>query len=723
MANLKREFLYNDSNKFIPVQLTRIVSAAANILDDIQSDIEQENVIPLDINFPSQSSCMAFLIQKGEEDRIVDVQIAPPGTEEIEFSLRVGESYNVYVVSKEYDDGYINNERVVEGDITNNRWEITIEEDTPDISLDLTLSGRMTLSVDDEDSDQWYNYGGSYQRDGLIWEYPPSIQGEMSDSSSNLLIARDVLSFFKRMFDKYNLDTFSQANKQDVVNVFYVMSSIAEFMNAYRESLPSELDTYWNFLDNNFIEDDQGRAGAQYMDEDFYNTIAGTAALADYMFYDGDGWTQGFDYGVYIDANARVNNPQEFNAYIPQFDDDNNIVGYLDGVTIDETPSENPATQAAGAHIRDYILTKHGEYGGQLEEYNISIFERTENGVDTWWTSIGNISSEYWNNVYEWLIDEIQNIDTTLEQLGDAAFSDGDGGEASNYPLAHEATLQNIRFVKNLINSVNENVWSSVNGVNSVLVREVGNIRRQVSVEGRMYSILNSTNAIVDGSNIRILYSKIQSNGITSWQEVPTEFTSLENGVILVNLNGPQFRTLGKYMISIQPRGFSFDDGIRVSSEPDTYGQEYLVLAQSDILDQYPGTNIFQGWNLQLKDSTGNNLGKQKIITQSLYRENGYILRVHPFETFSQAGKRVVMWSNEFEPVMIDLDIVEHNNLTLSYGMYARREMNRDTGLVTLYDYNGNVYKQLSYGQYSNANTGGAIIEYRDPTPTSGSNG
>jgi len=70
--------------------------------------------------------------------------------------------------------------------------------------------------------------------------------------------------------------------------------------------------------------------------------------------------------------------------------------------------------------------------------------------------------------------------------------------------------------------------------------------------------------------------------------------------------------------------------------------------------------------------------------------------------------------------MMIEVDIVEHNATTLSYSLYGPKEFNTNTGMCTLWDYAGNVYKQLSLGRYSNNETNGNIIEYRTPLDGTG---
>jgi len=66
---------------------------------------------------------------------------------------------------------------------------------------------------------------------------------------------------------------------------------------------------------------------------------------------------------------------------------------------------------------------------------------------------------------------------------------------------------------------------------------------------------------------------------------------------------------------------------------------------------------------------------------------------------------------------MVEVDIVEHNALTLSYASYGDKELWTESGKCVIYDYAGNEYKTLSLGRYSNASTGNEIVEYRSSKP------
>lgn len=898
MANLKREFQKDDNNKSIPIQLTRVVSSASNTGDNIRQEIAESSPYTLKIIFPSQSSCMAFLIeQQGDLDKILDAKISPPGTESIVFNLEEDKSYSFFVVSKDYDDGYIDNEYRVIKDSTTNRKIITpTGENFPlETTFNLSIEDRMTLSVNDQDNEQWYNYTDSYQG-GLVWQYSESINADFENK--HLIYKLDMINHMIYLFEANGVlrlteatepwhathllktlsDMFKFLTSSSVNSVFDRYPDLEDFkisleeffsnitngeMGFDRTNTPYVDLFYWaeqrlfcdyfmgpNFGENLWItlndwEDDSAEGPRQEFYDDVqrdvllvnpenikleyggYDAYQGLKALAwgdnppgrsedvaemiwNYMFIREDGLYPSADrffQGLNIPYNPIVSNVNGVGVpsnYYPQGDQNlrgyvfsiansiiENIREYLEeekeitenlinqlgefifndqGMSGDFDP--NLSAYRSKINVLDRALTSIRNFGisngyvnlnqlhsGGDPEIGLDDLERANDSVETIKTQIESINTnvnllpvvitnlqrarDYYTgmlmlmrtndyldeNNYTFYLDSVTNLDfysrvydyyanLQVEEEGEEASQENVGPS-----LAYEAILQNVRFLKNMLDSINDNVWSSINGVNNVLIREIANISQTIKTSINTFSIINNTSAIVDGGDVVIRYAKVESGSITGWNPLPNEFVSLGNGLLLINLNDQVFRTPGKYMISVFPRSISFDDGVRISSDETTYGNNFLMLAPSSVMDEYQTDNYFKGWNLQIKDLNGNNVGDQKIITGYLYRESGPILKIHPFTNNQQGGNRVVIWSNEFEPILIDVDIVEHNNLTLSYGMYGRREFNRDAGLATIYDHNGNVYKQLSYGQYSNENTGGAVIEYRDPTPTSGSDG
>ena len=179
------------------------------------------------------------------------------------------------------------------------------------------------------------------------------------------------------------------------------------------------------------------------------------------------------------------------------------------------------------------------------------------------------------------------------------------------------------------------------------------------------------------------------------------------DGVFILNLNSSVFNTPGKYIFSIRPK--------KITANIYSATTGYMVVR--DELNDYADRNALYGYNAQVYDQNGHLKGDQKIVTDYRWHASNAYIKASPVVVDSEIGEndKLELWANSFMPALIEIDIVEHNALTLSYAAYAKKELNTATGLCIIYDHNGNEYKRLSFGRHSNAGTGGAIIEYRTP--------
>lgn len=310
--------------------------------------------------------------------------------------------------------------------------------------------------------------------------------------------------------------------------------------------------------------------------------------------------------------------------------------------------------------------------------------------------------------VYDYYV----NLVGDVEQVG--------GSQDGTPPLAHEATLQNIRFLKNQLTEINNNVWSSVNGANSVMVGAIHRIEQELFSQGVNYTQTNLTNPFISESDVDVYYSMVGSDKpIPTWTKLNAAPTIIaDQGIIMLNLN--ELKDVGKYLVSIRPKKLKLLPINNTDSELGTIVLASVSKIGVDGLTIYNNTttsNAYKSWNIQITNQNGSPIGPQRIIVASEKYSDGYVLQVSPKDNLPRLDEKTnycSIWSNKFEPIMIDLDIVEHNNLTLSYSMYGEREFNKDTGLVRLYDYNGNEYKTLSYGTEDTPTSGG-LVEYRRP--------
>lgn len=283
------------------------------------------------------------------------------------------------------------------------------------------------------------------------------------------------------------------------------------------------------------------------------------------------------------------------------------------------------------------------------------------------------------------------------------------------YPVAHEATLQNIRFLKDLLNSMDENLWATFNTTSSVILSLLLELKKAQDDSPDKYSVLNITNSTVRTSDIEIFYKKIGGGSAietalslaNDWIPFTQPLLDIGDSMLILNLNTTDFDSVGKYIFQIRPKM------IKANIYSATTG--YMVV--SDELNDYQDRGALFGYNAQVLTAEGHKKGEQKIVTDYRWKASQAYIKVSPIIVDSEIveNDKLELWSADFIPATIEIDIVEHNALTLSYAAYAKKELNTNSGMCTIYDHNGNVYKELSFGRHSNAGTGGDIVEYRIP--------
>ena len=106
------------------------------------------------------------------------------------------------------------------------------------------------------------------------------------------------------------------------------------------------------------------------------------------------------------------------------------------------------------------------------------------------------------------------------------------------------------------------------------------------------------------------------------------------------------------------------------------------------------------------------------MIVGSTFKVGAHELLVSPnifgVQDFSdQVYARI--WKNSFIPIMVDLEITNHNIQTLAYASYGKQEFNTDTGVLTIYDFAGRPFKKFTVGERTKAEEDYNNIEFKDP--------
>lgn len=286
-------------------------------------------------------------------------------------------------------------------------------------------------------------------------------------------------------------------------------------------------------------------------------------------------------------------------------------------------------------------------------------------------------------------------------------------GETQN--LAHNAVLQNIRFLRTLLEQVDDNLWATVNNTSVILLNEFLTLASAFRTQVAANTIVNLTSTnFADG--VDVMYAKEGLSNLPGWQ-IFTDRTPINSNLKTVRtltLNDPVFSEVGRHLIQVHPA--------RVPVNVRSYNAAGVIHIP-DSLNSYPQTpNYFYGWNIQFESLDGRELGSQKVVVASAWNADGHFLQVSPFIDGDVVAindeVRARIWSNAFVPVLVSINIVEQNALTLSYALYGDREFNTETGKAIIYDYTGRPFRTLTYGKLETDASNRDEIEFRYRTPS-----
>ena len=76
------------------------------------------------------------------------------------------------------------------------------------------------------------------------------------------------------------------------------------------------------------------------------------------------------------------------------------------------------------------------------------------------------------------------------------------------------------------------------------------------------------------------------------------------------------------------------------------------------------------------------------------------------------SGETVKLVNTKFNPIMIELELVEHDDETISYMLEGNQLIDKDNALVTTFNDNGEIYHQSEYGVYKDS-YGNPLYEFK----------
>ena len=78
------------------------------------------------------------------------------------------------------------------------------------------------------------------------------------------------------------------------------------------------------------------------------------------------------------------------------------------------------------------------------------------------------------------------------------------------------------------------------------------------------------------------------------------------------------------------------------------------------------------------------------------------------------AGQEVIITNTFFNPIMLEVEMVEYDHETLAYALYSNKTKSLNDGIYTIYNFNNDIYKQYTLFEVKDLYTGKPLYEVRE---------
>lgn len=89
---------------------------------------------------------------------------------------------------------------------------------------------------------------------------------------------------------------------------------------------------------------------------------------------------------------------------------------------------------------------------------------------------------------------------------------------------------------------------------------------------------------------------------------------------------------------------------------------------------------------------------------------------VTPF--IGQPNQEVIITNTFFNPLMVEIEMVQHDVETLAFAMFGNQTKSLDDGIYTIYNFNNDIYKQYNLYEIKDVYTGTPLFEVREERTT-----
>jgi hypothetical protein len=220
------------------------------------------------------------------------------------------------------------------------------------------------------------------------------------------------------------------------------------------------------------------------------------------------------------------------------------------------------------------------------------------------------------------------------------------------------------------------------------------------------------------------------------------------SGLYNLNLPSDLFSAKGYYTIMIRPKQYYtniVDCGV-LSAYPDIKGlvldinQLPSFLAQNDALIGYrieylddasqiipnlyrvvTSVNLAEGVQQNLSNTSQKAIryrftDNSNLLFCTLTPSSPSTVRPNRIPFIGSPGQTIVLTNTFFNPVTIELEMVDYDIETLAYGLFGNQSKSIQDGKYTIYDFNNNIYKQYNLYEIQDQFTNEPLYEVREET-------
>jgi len=243
----------------------------------------------------------------------------------------------------------------------------------------------------------------------------------------------------------------------------------------------------------------------------------------------------------------------------------------------------------------------------------------------------------------------------------------------------------------------------------------------------------------------------LDANTVLTQFNNPIPVNGVQNilsGLYNLNLPSDLFSAKGYYTIMIRPKQYYtniVDCGV-LSAYPDIKGlvldinQLPSFLAQNDALVGYrieylddasqiipnlyrvvTSANLAEGVQQNLSNTSQKAIryrftDSSNLLFCTLTPSSPSTVRPNRIPFIGSPGQTIVLTNTFFNPVTIELEMVDYDIETLAYGLFGNQSKSIQDGKYTIYDFNNNIYKQYNLYEIQDQFTNEPLYEVREET-------